>query len=109
MSVDMSEKLKKAVVKAAFCGIVGAGFANTGMSMYEFSKDVKENVPEKVIGPDGHAGAKLTDKQESLMLSGVLSGTVASCVGAFGWLLRRQDKKEKAMQAAMMAAKQNSK
>lgn len=111
MSVDMKEKAQEAMKKMFFCGAV---FAATSIgsvaSMAELIKDVKQNAPEQIIGGDGHDGYKLSPSQAAKFGGMVVSSTLAMGAAFFGYRLKKEHEKEqKAINAALMAAKQQSK
>lgn len=111
MSVDIKEKAQDAMKKMFLCGSVFAATTiGSVVSMAELAKDVKQNAPEQIVGADGHAGMKLTPSQR-LKLGGVVaSGTLALGAAVFGACLKKEHEKEqKAMQAALLAAKQKTK
>ena len=115
MSVDFKEKASKAMQKMFLCGAVcAAGTLGAAASMKAFAEDVEKNAPQKFIGPDGHAGLAYSTKQSALVLGGVGSFTLALGAAAFGYYLKReqeqeQEKNQKALQAALLAARQNTK
>lgn len=111
MSVEIKEKAQEAMKKMFLCGSVfAAATIGTLASTVEFAKDVKQNAPEQIIGADGHDGYKLSPSQ-TLKLGGmVASGTLAIGAAVFGACLKKEHEKEqKAVNAALLAAKQRAK
>lgn len=111
MSVDMKEKAQDAMKKMFFCGAVfAASTAGVVGSLKALADDVQKNAPEQYIGGDGHDGYKLTPSQ-SLKVGGmVASGTLAIGAAVFGAYLKKEhDKEQQAINAALRAAKQQSK
>lgn len=103
MSVDIDKKLKQAAMAVAFCGVVG-----TAYSVKAIHDDIQKNVPEKIVGPDGHMGSKLSDKQALLALAGGLSATIAGVAGVFGKYLKDEEDKKKQQTMSMLKTKQLS-
>ncbi len=111
MSVDMKEKAQEAMKKMFLCGAV---FAATSLgsvaSIVGLAKDVKQNAPEQIVGPDGHAGIKLSTSQSLKFGGAVASSTLALGAAVFGAYLKKEhDKEQQAINAALRAAKQQSK
>ena len=110
MSVDMKEKAQDAMKKMFLCGSVfAAATIGSVASFSELAKDVKQNAPEQIVGPDGHGGIKLSNSQALKLGGAVASGTLALGAAFFFLCLRKEYEKQQATQAALLAAKQNTK
>ena len=111
MSAELKEKAQDAMKKMFFCGAVcAASTMGSVASFVELVKDVKQDAPEQIVGDDGHGGIKLSPSQSLKFSGAVAGGTIAIGAAVFGlYLKKEQEKKQQAMQAALMAAKQNTK
>lgn len=111
MSVEMKEKVQEAMKHMFFCGAVfAASTAGSVIGFTKFAEDVKQNAPEQIVGSDGHGGMKLSTSQAVKFGGAVASGTLAIGAAVFGaYLIKEHEKEQKAMQAALLAAKQKTK